>query len=87
MFFTNIGESAITTREPDGKVSTLVSDPRLRWPDTFAEGPNATLYVTNSAINDSPRFNAKGWKSTSFNLWKIVPKEKGEIADNPAFGK
>ena len=87
IFFTNIGESAITTLEPDSKKTTLVADPRLRWPDTFAEGPNATLYVTNSAINDSPRFNAKGWKSTSFNLWKIVPKEKGLIADNPAFGK
>ena len=87
LFFTNLGESAITTLEPDGKTMTLVRDPRLRWPDTFAEGPNATLYVTNSAINDSPRFNAKGWKSTSINLWKIVPKTTGAVADNPAFGK
>ncbi|MCW6509099.1 L-dopachrome tautomerase-related protein [Lichenifustis flavocetrariae] len=87
LFFTNLGESAITTLEPDGKKMTLVQDTRLRWPDTFAEGPNATLYVTNSAINDSPRFNAKGWKSTSINLWKIVPKTKDAIADNPAFGK
>ena len=87
LFFTNLGESAITTIEPDGKKMTLVRDPRLRWPDTFAEGPNATLYVTNSAINDSPRFNARGWQSTSINLWKIVPKMKGAVADNPAFVK
>ena len=68
-------------------VEPVLTDRRLRWPDTFAEGPNATLYVTNSAINDSPRFNAKGWKSTSFNLWKIVPKGSNLIADNPAFAK
>ena len=87
LFFTDIQHSAITTLEPDGKKTTLVQDPRLRWPDTFGEGPNATLYVTNSAINDSPRFNAKGWKSTSFNLWKIVPNNAGAVESNPAFGK
>lgn len=87
MFFTDIQRSAIDTREPDGKFTTLVQDPRLRWPDTFAEGPNATLYVTNSAINDSPKFNKGGWKSTTFNLWKIVPKASHTIAPNPAFGK
>ena len=87
LFFTDIQHSAITTRDPDGKRTTLVQDPRLRWPDTFAEGPGAALYVTNSAINDSPRFNAKGWKSTSFNLWKIVPKTAGSIDVNPAFGR
>ena len=87
MYFTDIQRSAITVREPDGKFSTLVQDPRLRWPDTFAEGPNAALYVTNSAINDSPRFNKGGWKSTTFNLWKIVPKNAGAIAPNPAFGR
>ncbi len=87
IFFTDLQHSAVTTLQPDGTKATLVQDPRLRWPDTFAEGPNATLYVTNSAINDSPRFNAKGWKSTSFNLWKIVPKGAGEIDANPAFGK
>ncbi|HEX4765235.1 MAG TPA: L-dopachrome tautomerase-related protein [Lichenihabitans sp.] len=85
MFFTDIQHSAVAAREPDGRTTTLVQDPRLRWPDTFAEGPNATLYVTNSAINDSPRFNAKGWKRTSFNLWKIVPKAPADIGANPAF--
>ena len=85
IFFTDIQHSAITTREPDGKTALLVEDERLRWPDTFAEGPNATLYITNSAINDSPRFNAKGWRPTSFNLWKIVPKSVGVIGSNPAF--
>lgn len=86
LFFTDIQHSAITTLDVSGRTSTLVQDPRLRWPDTFAEGPNAVLYVTNSAINDSPRFNAKGWKSTSFNLWKIVPKRADAIDANPAFG-
>lgn len=27
--------------------------PRLRWPDTFGEGPDGTIYVTTSHIQDS----------------------------------
>ena len=85
IFFTDIQRSAITTREPDGSFTTLVQDPRLRWPDTFGQGGDGALYVTNSAINDSPKFNKGGWKSTSFNLWKIVPKRPDMVAGNPAF--
>ena len=56
LFLTDIQRSAIDTIEPDGSKTTLVQDPRLRWPDTFAQGPDGALYVTNSAIHDSPPF-------------------------------
>ena len=86
LFFTAVQKGAIETQEPGAKERRLlVKDPRLVWPDTFAEGPNATLYVTNSAIQNSPRYNPHGWTERTFNLWKIVPKAKGEIAPNPAF--
>ncbi len=65
----------------------LVRDPRLRWPDTFAQGPDGTLYVTNSDITDSPRFHGGTWGTRSFNLWKIVPGKDGLVAKNPAFAK
>ena len=88
LFFTAVQKDAIETQEPGAKERhLLVKDPRLVWPDTFAEGPDATLYVTNSAIQNSPRYNPHGWTERTFNLWKIVPKEKGEIAGNPAFDK
>ena len=41
----------------------------------------------NSAISNEPQFNPKGWTERTFNLWKIVPAKKGEIAGNPAFDK
>ncbi len=86
LYFTAIQDNAIETQEPGGGPrSVLVKDPRLVWPDTFAEGPDAALYVTNSAIQNSPRFNAHGWTERTFNLWKIVPKKAGEIDANPAF--
>jgi sugar lactone lactonase YvrE len=88
LYFTAVQRNAIDTQEPGAKERhLLVKDPRLVWPDTFAEGPDATLYVTNSAIQNSPRYNAHGWTEKTFNLWKIVPEKKGEIAGNPAFEK
>ena len=88
LYFTAVLKSAIETQEPGAQERhMLVRDPRLVWPDTFAEGPNAELYVTNSAIQNSPRYNPHGWTERTFNLWKIVPDRKGEIAGNPAFDK
>jgi sugar lactone lactonase YvrE len=31
-------------------LTTLVHEPGLRWPDTFAEGPDGTIYLTDSRI-------------------------------------
>ena len=88
LYFTAVQKNAVETQEPGAKERhVLVKDPRLVWPDTFAEGPNAELYVTNSAIQNSPRYNAHGWTEKTFNLWKIVPEKKGEIAGNPAFDR
>ena len=88
LFFTAVQESAVQSQEPGASSrTTLVSDPRLRWPDTFAQGPDGTLYVTNSDITDSPRFNAGGWRAKSFNLWRIQPSRSGLVDRNPAFTK
>ena len=87
LFFTAVQRDAIEMQDGAGPRKLLVTDPRLRWPDTFAQGPDGTLYVTNSDITDSPRFNAQGWAAKSFNLWKIVPGQGGLIAKNPAFSK
>lgn len=86
-FFTAVQEDAIKTMEPDGARTTLVTDPRLRWPDTFAQGPDGTLYVTNSDITESPRFHDGTWGTKSFNLWKVVPGRAGLVDKNPAFAK
>ena len=86
IYFSAIEQGAIETQAPSGGPRRLlVKDKRLVWPDTFGEGPNQTLYVTNSAIQNSPRFNPHGWTVRTFNLWKIVPKIGTDIGPNPAF--
>ena len=86
IYFSAIEQGAIETQASSGGPRRLlVKDKRLVWPDTFAEGPNQTLYVTNSAIQNSPRFNPHGWTVRTFNLWKVVPKAGTDIGPNPAF--
>lgn len=41
-------------RRDGGKVGVLLQDERLRWLDTFAEGPDGAIYVTASHIMDMP---------------------------------
>lgn len=31
----------------------MLTDRRLRWPDTFSEGPDGRIYVTASHIQDT----------------------------------
>jgi len=66
-------EDAVKVLTPDGRITTLVQDPRLRWPDTFAQGPDGAIYVTASHIQDSPWFHEKGWVRKSFALFKFSP--------------
>ena len=37
---------------------TLISDARLSWPDSLAEGPDGSIYVTASRIHEVPWFRA-----------------------------
>ena len=36
------------------KYEQVILDPRLRWPDTFAQGPEGHIYVTTSQIHLPP---------------------------------
>jgi len=42
--------SAILTLGQDRRLTTLLKDPRLRWPDGFSFGPDGWLYVTCSSL-------------------------------------
>jgi sugar lactone lactonase YvrE len=59
LYITTIESDAITVRRPDGSVETLVSDPRLAWPDSFAWLPDGRLLVTTSQIHRTPRFTGR----------------------------
>ena len=51
----------------------VLTDRRLRWPDTFAEGPDGTIYVTASHIQDTPWFTPGAPPSIRTELFSFAP--------------
>ena len=77
MLLTSVEENAIRMRDldqgPGAPIQTLVHDERLRWPDTFSQGPDGTVYVTTSHTQDSANFKPDAPAALPTELWKIRP--------------
>lgn len=73
LYLSSLADNAIKVLAPDGKRHTVIADPRLRWPDSFAEGLDGTIYVTASRIQDSPWFHRTGWQGNGFTLFSFRP--------------
>lgn len=74
IYLTNLQGKAVSRLGPDRKIVTLVTDQRLEWPDTFSEGPDGTIYVTASHINESPTYNkGKSTRSRPYEAFKLTP--------------
>jgi sugar lactone lactonase YvrE len=77
MLLTAVQENAIKMRDldagPGAPLQTLVQDARLRWPDTFSQGPDGVVYVTTSHIQDSAFFNPDAPSALPTELWKLRP--------------
>jgi sugar lactone lactonase YvrE len=75
LFITSIEDNAIKARNlaqgPGGGLRTVLQDPRLRWPDTFSRGPDGSLYVTTSRIQDSAFFNRDAPLALPTQLWRL----------------
>ena len=54
-----------------GSPRTLVQDVRLRWPDTFSQGPDGSLYVTTSRIQDSAFYKKDAPPALPTQLWRV----------------
>ena len=48
---------AIRRVTPEGRLETMMHDPRLSWPDTFALGPDGYMYLTATQINRAPKYH------------------------------
>ena len=77
MLLTSVEVDAVRARDLDAgaqaPIRTLVQDKRLRWPDTFAQGPDGTVYVTTSHIQDSSFFKPDAPAALPTQLWKLKP--------------
>ena len=73
IYVTSPEDNALKRREADGSMVLVVRDSRLRWPDSLAEGPDGTIYVTSSHIQDMAQYHQGGGARTaSYELWKVV---------------
>ena len=68
---TAVEENAIKVRDGDD-VNVLVQDDALRWPDTLAEGPHGSLYVTSSRIPDMSWFKPDQPNRLQTTLFRIA---------------
>ncbi|TGD98587.1 L-dopachrome tautomerase-related protein [Methylobacterium nonmethylotrophicum] len=74
MYVTSPQDNAVKVRDLTNNgagLTTLVQDPQLRWPDTFSEGPDGTIYVTTSHIQDSADYKPGAPISLPTELWAI----------------
>ena len=56
-----------------GRLETVLTDRRLRWPDTMSEGPDGRLYVTASHIQDTVWFKPGAPASLRTELFSFAP--------------
>ena len=52
LLITDVEHNAVIRMNPDGELTTLVRDNRIRWADALSYGPDGWLYVADSAIPD-----------------------------------
>jgi sugar lactone lactonase YvrE len=79
MLLSAVEEDAVKLRDldqgPAGQPRILVRDARLRWPDTFTQGPDGAIYVTTSHIQDAAFFKPDAPPALPTELWRLMPPE------------
>jgi len=76
IYLTDVTHSAVSRLNTDGSIERLVTDSRLQWPDTFSEGPDGTMYVTVSHINESAAYNrGRSVRRRPYSVFAFTPSE------------
>jgi sugar lactone lactonase YvrE len=50
VYLTDVEHSGVAQLSSDGKLQTLIKDPRIRWADGLSFGPDGWMYLADSAI-------------------------------------
>ncbi len=74
LYLTSPTDNGITRLVGD-HVEPVLTDARLRWPDTFSEGPDGRIYVTASHIQDTNWFKSGAPASLKTELFSFAPKK------------
>ena len=75
LYLSDLQDNAVAELGSDGKVTTVVSDPRLQWPDTFTEGPDGLLYISASHIHETPKFNkGQSTRKLPYSVFRFKPQ-------------
>ena len=72
LLVTSPEDDSVKLRGSDGALATAVQDKRLRWPDSMAEGPDGTIYVTSSRIQDNAWFKPGAPIALKTDLWRFA---------------
>ncbi len=74
IYLSNLQNNAVSRLTPDRKIETMMTDQRLQWPDTFSEGPDHSIYISASHINESPTYNqGKSTRTIPYGVFKFEP--------------
>jgi hypothetical protein len=78
IYLSDMEHSAILRLGQDRLLTTLVKDPRLRWPDGFSFGPDGWLYVTCSALQHVLFVGQdEVWKNAPYQIFRFRPGIEG----------
>jgi sugar lactone lactonase YvrE len=67
IFVSALEENAIKRVDAEGNVETIVADERISWPDSFALGPDGSVWFTTSQIHLGPN------PPTPYRVLRLVP--------------
>jgi sugar lactone lactonase YvrE len=74
LYISSVEDHSIKVRQ-GSEVKVLLKDSDMVWPDTFTQGPDGTVYVTDSRIPDMSFFKPKQAPALETTLYKIVGKD------------
>lgn len=75
-YFTNLNQHGLDVLTPDGKLSPLVRDERLDWPDGVRLAADGWLYVTVNQLDSTPPFNdGQDSGQPPYHIYKVWPTD------------
>ena len=72
IYLSGIENNTIRRLLPSGQAEVIAQGPEIMWPDSFASGPDNTLYFTTSQIQTQPKWNkGKDVRKRFYGLYKL----------------